>query len=147
MTALATGRYITSDDLYNQFGTTNINVWSNLDGTAVSPNVDRLVTAIAYGEAAVENRFRRSRYAVPFVRGNAPGGGWDPMLIDWMSVLAGVWLYRGRRMRQGDTPNDNVLSGLLAKTGAEMNDVLAGKYTLPLGMRRGDSPDSPFALD
>lgn len=141
----ASGRYITSADLINQFGTTNINVWSDLDG-AGTPNTTRLGLALAWGEAAVENRFRKSRYSVPFTPAGAPGGGWDPMLTTWMAVMAGLWLYRNRRMRQGKTANDNTISDLAQSIGDEMNDVLAGKYDLALGVRRGDSPNAPFAV-
>ena len=141
-----TGRYITSDDLINSFGTTNVSVWSNLDGQGATLNTVAVTAAIAWGEAAVENKFRRSRYSVPFAMAGAPGGGWDPMLIRWMAVHAGLWLYQNRRMRQGKMPNDDRVSDLVATVGDEMNDVLAGKYDVCLGLRRGDSPSAPFGI-
>ena len=42
-----TGRYITSDDLINSFGTTNISVWSNLDGQGATLNTVAVTAAIS----------------------------------------------------------------------------------------------------
>jgi hypothetical protein len=90
--------YITQTDVENQFGASNIALWSNLDNVSMAdgaPVADtaRIAAAIAFAERYVEDRFRDGKYTVPFVE-----LGTDALLVleRAMAKIAGVELYKHR---------------------------------------------------
>jgi hypothetical protein len=135
------GTYIDTDDLNNVFGTINIAAWSDLTGGRTADSI-RIEAAIAYGEQRVENRFRRSRYVVPFA---AVDGGYDAALTYWMAVYAGDWLYQSRNIRRGAADTDRT-SALLDRIEAEINEVLAGQSVLNAGLVSSSAPTAPHVV-
>ena len=88
------GNYASQSDLQDTFGTVNIAKWSQLTPAQDNTTADtaRIATAIARAEAKIDDRFRFSMYQVP-LQGLA---GIPQVLIDWVAVYAGAWLYRSR---------------------------------------------------
>lgn len=88
------GTYASQSDLEAVFGTTNVAKWSQLDPAQDNTTADttRIAAAIAHAEADIDDRFRFSMYQVPL----AGLAGVPKVLIHWVAVLAGMWLYRSR---------------------------------------------------
>lgn len=132
------GTYISQTDIENVYGTDNVAAWSDLTGGDTA-NTTRIASAISYAEGFVENYFRVSRYQVPFVQ---LSGAYDVVLVDWMAVLAGDWLYRSREVRRKtDTPGRT--SANVERVKEEMSDTLALKVGLNVGLRADPMPTAP----
>ena len=131
--------YIDQDDIENVYGSDNVVQWSNLTG-ANTVNSTRVTAAIDWAEAFVENRFRQSRYTVPFVA----VGTYDKMLIDWCAAYAGYWLYRSRQTRRRTGENqDQTKPQPVMDAESQINDVLAGAMDLDLELEGEPSPETP----
>ena len=139
------GVYIAQSDVEEQFGETNVQIWSDLDGSG-STDVAVVARAILYAETRVENLFRNGRYAIPFV---FTSGSTDAVVTNWMSVFAGVWLYRNRGIRDEDAGERmRVLEEGEDGNGGikgEMRDYLAGIAILPAASIE-PQPDSPVVI-
>jgi len=90
--------YITKADLDLVFGRENVLAWSQVDG-GDEADEDRIKAALRYGEAMVEDRFRSSKYRVPFVKA---GADFPAVLKDWMCKHAAMRLYEARGVHDDD---------------------------------------------
>lgn len=135
------GTYISKTDVDNVFGDINVAAWSDLTGGRTA-DITRINAGIAWGEQKVENRFRRSRYIVPFGKVD---GAYDVTLTHWMAVYAGDWLYQSRRIRQGAADTDRT-SALIEQVEDEIKGVLAGQSVLASGLVDSGAPTAPIVL-
>lgn len=113
------GAYASLSTVQDQWGENNIAAWSDLDGnnTLDSDRVDR---AIANAEADINDRFRGSRYVVPF----APV---PTAVAEWAAKLAGVRLYQQRGIR--DTDEEDRIAKVAEGVDEQIADVSAGIRT------------------
>lgn len=113
------GAYASLSDVQDHWGTQNVAAWSDLGGnnTLDSDRVDR---AIANAEADINDRFRGSRYTVPF----APV---PTAVAEWAAKLAGVRLYQQRGIR--DTDVEDRVTAVRERVDQEIADVSAGIRT------------------
>jgi len=130
--------YITISDINNVYGSTNVITWSDLTG-GDTLDTTRVAAAIAYAERVADNKFRASRYQVPFV---ATGGALDPQLVDWVAVMAGDWLYRSRKIRR-NSDTEGQTSASLDRIREEMAEALAGQIKLGVAEKADPMPDAP----
>jgi len=133
--------YIETSDLNNVFGTINIAAWSDLTGGRTA-DTTRIAAAIAWAEQKVENRFRRSRYEVPFAKVD---GAYDLALKHWMAILAGDWLYQSRNIRRGADDTDRT-SALIEQVESEISEVLGGQSVLDAGLVDDTAPTGPIVV-
>jgi len=127
--------YCTRTDIDNIYGTFNVAKWSQLDNDSAAANVERIAEAIADSDEAIDDRFRMSRYTVPFVP--------VPRKVKtWSARLAGIWLLQSRPRLKAEEAE-----GLLAMKQTvedEMDQYLAGNRHLNSAMRYGDNmPTAP----
>jgi lysophospholipase L1-like esterase len=94
----AAGRYAAQSDLEDLFGQANIASWSQFDGSNI-PDVNRIQRALDAADTAIDDFFRDSPYASPFVLGAS-----TLTVTRWAATLAGVWLYRSRNAAAAGTP-------------------------------------------
>jgi phage gp36-like protein len=133
--------YITITDLYNEYGNTNIAAWSDLTG-GQTVDTDRTDGAIEWAEKYVENKFRGSRYTVPFT---AASSTIDPVLTSWMAQLAGVWLYRTRTIRRGESDTERT-STIKKDVDDDMRMYLAGQARLDVALTPTPSTNAPSCI-
>lgn len=134
--------YITTQDIYNVFGEANVIAWSDLSGGRTLDE-DRVTAAINWASKYVENRFRRSRYTIPFTIGS--DGSYDYQLTSWVATLAGDWLYKARSSRRGQEQEDRT-SRQVKDVKTEMAQVLGGQLELDAGMVSTPTPSGPIAI-
>ena len=134
------GTYINKDDLEAEFGESNIIVWSNKENTTGTANNTAVQAAIDYAERYVEDRFRGSKYAVPFV----PKSGALTTVIHWCIRLAGWKLYAARGLRDKDDEG-NQLDGIKEDVNAEINSTLAGMRKLDVELYTA-TPSGPVVM-
>lgn len=139
------GTYIAQSDIEGVFGVANVAAWSVVDpdGDTSTANAARVTLAIAYGEAYVEDRFRSSRYAVPFT---STGSAFPPIFKDWMAKIAGVWLYDNRGIRNSGGDEDSNRIRFHLKVSNELMDLyLSGQRTAQLTLQQqyGNCPSIP----
>jgi phage gp36-like protein len=115
--------YATQSDIENIFGTTNVQLWSQLSPDSSAVDANRITAALAYAEAYVEDRFRGGRYQVPF-------SGTSVILTSWVAKIAGVWLYESRAMRGNEETNPVAVHKATAND--EMTLYASGQRRLPL---------------
>lgn len=123
------GAYITNQNLYDKFGKDNIAIWSNMDNLTDGEDQSRIDYAIAIGEEYVQDRFRNSRYTVPF-----QGQPMPLWIKEWMTIKAGEWLYESRGTRDGG-PNadfENRIAALASSVDEQIDQVLSGQRELTL---------------
>lgn len=133
------GAYISQTDIENRFGTSTVAKWSQLEETTEAADTSRIATAIAWAEEFVENRFRGTRYAVPFT-------GTSKMLVDWCAVHAGVWLYSNRGSSAGaESADADRFNSMAVNANNEMQACLNGAMKLPLGLARA-TPTVPVVV-
>ena len=135
------GQYLSRSDVEAVFGIDNVVAWSNLDNTQAGANEGRIDTAIAYAEAAIDDRFRGGRYRVPIV---CSSGGTPKVVVGWAAKLAGIWLYESRGLRDGDEMG-NKLSALKQRVEAEISMYLSGQRRLAAELS-GDAPNAPAVV-
>ena len=131
------GLYIIQSDVEDVFGTTNTAKWSSLDGVRAA-DTDRIDKAIAWAEAFISAKLRRSVYAVPMV---AKSSVMDPVLTNWIAVYAGHWLYMHRQIRANDD-SDRTMK-LIDMVTDELNMVLARTDELDLQFKESSEPTAP----
>ena len=133
--------YISSADIDNVFGSVNVTKWSNLDNATTTRDAGRVISAIAYGEGFVEDRFRGGEYSVPFQRTT---GSWPVMLVDWMAKLAGIWLYRSRGSLDGDKDKGaDKYDDMSEKVEEQIDAYVSGQRRLSLQLAESDTPSAP----
>ena len=129
------GTYITRTNIDNEFGAANVTAWSQMSPDTEGADTSRIAEAIADAEQEVEDRFRRSEYAVPFAA--LTEGGLRPV-AKWCAVLAGVWLYANRAARlRDDEASVNRIAGRKRVALEEMDCYLAGMRTLNCRRKSG----------
>lgn len=135
------GKYIGQSDIEDVFGIDNVAIWSNLDNSSDAADAGRVQKAIEYAEEEVENRFRESRYTVPFVGlyGDVPR-----VLKDWMAKIAGVWLFECRPKVVDD--EEVGFADMQEKVDISIDAYLSGQRRLALVLSKGRSPTSPVAV-
>lgn len=121
--------YVTLSGVQDVFGEENVAVWSDL-AQAGELDEDRVDRAIAWADEDINSRFRGSRYDVPLPA--------TAQVEHWGAVLAGVWLYRARGMR--DTDPEDKITALKKEIEDEIADVLAGARNLDTS----NYPRAPF---
>lgn len=136
----ASGTYIDQADIEAQFGASNVQVWSQLQNDQETVDTSRIQEAINNAEAMVEDRFRGSRYKVPF-------GGTLTTVKRWMAQLAGVDLYMARGWddegQEGEVATR--MENLRVSVTRQMDQVLMGSVDLPLN-KSIDGPTSPVVV-
>ena len=137
-------RFTTKQDLYDRFGVENVNAWSDLNG-GQTDNDDRINAALDNGEYWVENQLGRSRYQTPMSFTGSPK---DPMVIDWIIIKAGDWLYTSRSLRRGSRTDEdnNRPPQMLKQVKIEIAEVLAGKFTVNMTLRKNPRPTGPTCV-
>ena len=141
--------YISQSDIENVYGSANVAAWSDLTGGDTADST-RITASITYAEHYVENLFRASQYQVPFASG---ASGYDTQLVDWMSAIAGDWLYRSRGVRRrisrtavdvGD--GTGLTSETIARVRQEMGAALSGKIRLDAGLKSNPMAEGPSCV-
>ena len=83
--------YSDRQDLYNIYGTHNVNKWADLNNDEVEPDIiNRINWSITQADAEINSRLLDSPWTIPFT---AP---FDPIITDISARLAGVMLYESR---------------------------------------------------
>jgi len=127
----ASGYYAAQFDLESRFGVLNIARWSQLDPTQVDSNgnplddVPRIQASLDYADSEINNNFRNGPYAVPLVFNS---GG--QKAIEWATIIAGNWLYRGRGDSLDQDPQGNHYVRQLAQAYQDMGWYKSGKKQL-----------------
>ena len=134
--------YSTQTDLQNHFGTDNITKWSNLDNTSTSVNTTRIGLANAYAYGYINDRFRGSKYAIPFT------GTFPAVLVVWAARLAAIWLYESRG-QSDENEEGNKLEDKREDVDKEISEYLAGQKNFSENIARSHSeiPTAPIALE
>ena len=134
------GNYIDKSDIEDVFGVENVILWSQLDNEVAEADEDRIDAAIAYAEQIIEDRFRGSRYQVPF----AGTAGTLYQVTYWCAVVAGQWLYRTRGLSDRDS-EDKI--ELLAETiEVDMRQYVAGQREMAAACAETE-PTAPTTLE
>ena len=95
---LPTGIYENTCDVQAVFGINNIASWSNLDGGDTLDPV-RMQVALNWADATIQSLFKNyGNYVYPL----SPVNEGIVIVNYWGSVLAGVWLYESRGLRDDD---------------------------------------------
>jgi len=137
------GKYILQSDVENAYGIGNVAAWSDLgDSDEAEVDTARIALAIAWAEKRVENRFRHSRYTVPFAANN---GTFDAQLVHWCAVYAGHWLYASRDIRRGEADAGRT-DAQIADAEKEIAETLAGQSTLDVGEAAPSAPSGPVVI-
>lgn len=118
--ASVTGSYCDQNDVENVFGANNIISWSNLDNEMATANTVRIQKAIDVAEEHIDNRFRNSRYAVPF------SGTIPEVITDMAAKLAGVWLYQSRGIDESDEEEKGKISRIKDSVDKDIGLYLSG---------------------
>ena len=121
------GNWITQTDLEQYFGTSNIAKWSNMENDEAGADTEKIARAITYGEEYIADRFRDSMYVVPFV---AIAGVTPIVLLHWMTVFAGAYLYEARGFQ--DTDEDARFAKLKEAAEMQMAECVSGQRRLQL---------------
>lgn len=137
------GRYASQSDLEAQFGTANIAAWSQLDTSIAPPTTDtaRVTAAIAYAEDSINDRFRTGRYVIPLV----PMSNTPKVLIRWVTILAGLWLYQSRAWDR-NADNASRMRDLESQVNDEIQAYASGARGLDCERVRGDAPTAPVVI-
>lgn len=134
-------KYIAQSDIEDVFGVDNVALWSNLDNSDDMADTVRIAKAIEYAEEDIENRFRESRYAVPFVgtTGNIP-----KVLIDWMAKIAGLWLFecRPKVVDEEEISFDDMKKSI----DSEIAAYHSGQRRLALTLAETNIPGAPIVM-
>jgi hypothetical protein len=137
------GRYASQSDVEAQFGTANIAAWSQLDVTMEPPTTDtaRVTAAIAYAEDSINDRFRDGRYIIPL----SPVSSTPKVLIRWVAILSGLWLYQSRAWDRG-ADSASRMSDLELQVKDEIQAYASGARGLDCQRVRGDAPTAPVVI-
>lgn len=115
---VVTTYYASQTNMENLYGEDNILTWSNIDNTGTTANTTRINAGLAYADKYIDDRFRNSKWHVPF----SPA----PELVkQWAATLASYWIYKSRGLRDA-TEMTNKLRDDLDKVDTEIAEYLAG---------------------
>ena len=133
--------YAQQSDIEDIFGVTNVAVWSQLDPTQPPGTADpnRIQSALDYAGARIVAFFRtQGNYATPLVPLNSA----VDLVTRWAAVLAGVWLYESRGLRD-DTKAASKYAAMVRQVIAEMGVYRAGNKLD--AVPRWPAPSAPAA--
>ena len=125
--------YCAQSNIENLYGQDNVVKWSNLAGTTDAVDATRVAAAIAWADEQIDNRLRKTQYAIPFT--TVP-----LMVLTWSATLAGWWLYKARGQR--DTNEWNKMEGERKDVYEELGQVAAGAINLDAAKVASDDPES-----
>jgi phage gp36-like protein len=128
--------YASKSDIELHFGDRNVAIWSNLDNTDAAANDARITEALTYADADIDDRFRNSRYAVPF----------SPVptkVKEWSAKLAGIWLFESR---PGKREENTTYVDMKRDIADEIDLYLVGSRQLDATLNDADSPTAPIAV-
>lgn len=95
----------TQADIESQFGVENVRIWSQLDPTQSAADTTRIQAALDWSAGHIVSIFAAyGNYAVPL----APLGTDVVIVQRWAAILAGVWLYQSRGLRDNDAVGDHL---------------------------------------
>lgn len=133
------GRYITRESIEAQHGVDNVEAWGDLDGDQDAGKITaRIDKAIAYAETFIDDRFRQSKYAIPF---RAESGDLEALFSE-VARFAGCWLYKSR----GSLDSSNLtqkMDAVREECLAEFNRYLDGSATLAAARKTGSGSGAP----
>lgn len=135
--------YANRTDIEHLFGKANVQTWADLDNDGDAQAIqDRIDTALAFADSFIDDRFRRSKYAVPL---KPEAGATLDQITDVAARLAGWWLYANRGQDEQDIENRpyNRMDTHFRRAQRAIDRYLAGKDTLP-AIRADDTGEAPF---
>jgi phage gp36-like protein len=136
------GGYATQADLQDLFGQDNIATWSQLDNTAVGPDLSRLLKALLFADSVIDDALRGGPCALPLT---AAGGSTPALVTHWAATIAGVWLYQSRGGRAGDKEADRY-AHMLADIQQQLSQTKAGTLHLDAAPAHPASPACPTVV-
>ncbi len=131
--------YAAQVDIEAIFGVDNVKVWSDVNGID-AVNTDRIALAIAAAEEDLNDRFRDSKYVVPF----SPVT--NPTVTKWTATLAGLEMFDSR---PGYKDADETILGfekLRKTTDAAIDKYLSGQRRLNVNLKDSAQPHGPVAV-
>ncbi len=131
------GTYIGQTDVENVFGEDNIETWSDIDNSG-STDTTRVTVAIAFAESDVEDRFRGGDYAIPFSSA-------VQALKDFMSKIAGLWLYESRPRHSSDD-NNEYYSKMKEQIEMDIEAYTSGQRRLDITRSETGTPRAPIVV-
>jgi phage gp36-like protein len=134
--------YCARADIEAIFGVANVARWSNLDNTSSAADASRIAAAIADADAAIDLRFRGSKYAVPVVATTTDGVA---LLTAIAARLAGAWLYSHRGINDADkgAPAADLVIAQRDWATKQIRLVLTGAIQLEANAATGYHPTCP----
>lgn len=137
------GYYGSQTDMENVFGTTNIEVYSDLENNAPAQlDLTRVQAASDYADDQINNFFYEGPFTVPLSFTQA----WARTAARyWYAKLAGTWLYQSRGVRDDDGAAKRYVE-MTAQVFREMAQYKSGALRLG-AQRRWPSPTAPVGVD
>jgi phage gp36-like protein len=132
--------YSTRTDLENKFGVDNILKWSDIECNG-SVDASRIALAITTADEDIDDRFRATRYSLPF----------SPVprkVSEWSAVLAGIWLFDSRPEFR-ETDKVEAFAIIRENVDKEIDDYVSGKriFKKDTGVdTAGTSPSAPSVV-
>lgn len=135
------GTYIAASDVYGVFGQTNVEQWADVDADGDADAIAaKIESAIAEAEQYFHDRFRGSKYAVPFVESETNG-----LLVfkRAMARRAGTELYFARGLRDDDIEDrmQAARDGVDETISAYLSDTMEAALA-----KRSDQSDAPAVV-
>lgn len=116
--------YTSQSGIEAVYGTHNVAQWSNLDNDATTADAARIASGITYATAYINDALRGGRYAIPF--GSVP-----TMIADMAAKMAGVWMYKTRRIRRAEAERvGEAIQGHQDEVDSLLTEINSGQRTL-----------------
>lgn len=121
--------YNTDQDLYDEFGRTNIEAWADLNNTEDAGIIAaRAAKMRKYADEEINGRLRTKGYTIPFA--DIAANPATPTTINEMStLLTGIKLYQGRGVTDNEEQNNEVAPQQKRYNGL-LSGILNGKIIL-----------------
>lgn len=132
--------YITQADVEAIFGIANVARWAQISNDGTDDLTVRVTSAISFAEDSLNNRFRRSKYAVPLSFGVVPA---DVRFA--LAGMAGSWLYHSRGLQDANVETGDKLSYWRDQARIYFDSVLAGEIEWE-AVRTFNSPQAPVVV-
>lgn len=130
----ASGYYASQSDLEDEFGTTNVQNYSDLSG-AGAVDEGRIARALAFADERINHRLRVNNIQVPVATSSQ-----DFLLLTRIAAqIAGCWLYESRGVRDDNT--DNKMSAVADEATARLNELcLPGRLDASTAASMANAP-------
>jgi phage gp36-like protein len=131
--------YSAQTNLESKFGVDNIAKWSDIENSG-AVNVSRIALAIAAADEDIDDRFRATRYSLPF----------SPIprkVAEWSAVLAGLWLFDSRpEFHESD--KIEAFANIRDNVDSEIDDYASGKriFKKETGVDTTIAPSAPAVV-